>query len=61
MINLPDPYADPRFNLEIDRQTGFKTRNLLTLPMIARNGEVIGVFQIVNKRGECSRWRTRRC
>ena len=50
MINLPDPYADPRFNAEIDRQTGFKTRNLLTLPMIARSGEVIGVFQVVNKR-----------
>jgi eukaryotic-like serine/threonine-protein kinase len=50
MINLPDPYTDPRFNVEIDRQTGFKTRNLLTLPMIARSGEVIGVFQIVNKR-----------
>jgi serine/threonine-protein kinase len=50
MINLPDPYADPRFNTEIDRQTGFKTRNLLTLPMIARNGEVIGVFQVLNKR-----------
>ncbi len=50
MINLPDPYADRRFNVEIDRQTGFKTRNLLTLPLIARSGEVIGVFQIVNKR-----------
>jgi serine/threonine-protein kinase len=50
MINLPDPYADPRFNSTIDRQTGFKTRNLLTLPMIARSGEVIGVFQVLNKR-----------
>ena len=50
MINLPDPYADGRFNSEIDRQTGYKTRNLLTLPMIARNTEVIGVFQIMNKR-----------
>jgi serine/threonine-protein kinase len=50
MINLPDPYADPRFNPEIDRQTGYKTRNLLTLPMISRSGAVIGVFQIVNKR-----------
>jgi putative methionine-R-sulfoxide reductase with GAF domain len=50
MINLPDPYADARFNTEIDRQTGYKTRNLLTLPMIARSGEVIGVFQILNKR-----------
>jgi serine/threonine-protein kinase len=50
MINLPDPYADPRFNVEIDRKTGFKTRNLLTLPMISHSGEVIGVFQILNKR-----------
>jgi serine/threonine-protein kinase len=50
MINLPDPYADPRFNTEIDRQTGYKTRNLLTLPMIAQSGEVIGVFQVLNKR-----------
>jgi serine/threonine-protein kinase len=50
MINLPDPYADPRFNVEIDRRTRFKTRNLLTLPMIGRSGEVIGVFQVVNKR-----------
>ncbi len=50
MINLPDPYADPRFHSDIDRQTGYKTRNLLTLPMIARNGEVIGVFQVLNKR-----------
>jgi serine/threonine-protein kinase len=50
MINLKDPYADPRFNPEIDRRTGYKTRNLITLPMIARNGEVIGVFQVVNKR-----------
>jgi serine/threonine-protein kinase len=49
-INLPDPYADPRFNPAIDRKTGFKTRNMLTVPMIARSGEVIGVFQILNKR-----------
>jgi serine/threonine-protein kinase len=51
MINLTNPYADPRFHSEIDRQTGFKTRNLLTLPMIARSGAVIGVFQVLNKRG----------
>jgi serine/threonine-protein kinase len=50
MVNLADAYSDPRFNPEIDRQTGFKTRNLLTLPMVARSGEVIGVFQILNKR-----------
>jgi eukaryotic-like serine/threonine-protein kinase len=49
-INIPDAYADPRFNREIDRRTGHKTRNLLTLPMLNQQGEVIGVFQVVNKR-----------
>jgi serine/threonine-protein kinase len=51
LINLRDAYADPRFHSEIDRQTGFRTRNLLTLPMTAAGGELIGVFQVVNKRG----------
>lgn len=51
IINLPDPYADARFNPEIDRKTGYTTRNLLTLPMMDRRGRVLGVFQVLNKRG----------
>jgi serine/threonine-protein kinase len=50
-VNLPDAYADPRFNPEIDRRTGYRTRNLLTFPMRARDGRIIGVFQVLNKRG----------
>ena len=49
IILVPDAYADPRFNPEIDRQTGFRTRNLLTLPLIAPDGQVIGVLQALNK------------
>jgi putative methionine-R-sulfoxide reductase with GAF domain len=49
-VNLADPYRDERFNPEIDRRTGFVTRNLLTLPMKARDGRVLGVFQVLNKR-----------
>ena len=49
-INIADPYADPRFSPESDRRTGFRTRNLLTLPMTSHDGTVIGVFQAVNKR-----------
>lgn len=49
-INIADPYADDRFNPENDRRTGFRTRNLLTLPMTGHDGRVIGVFQAVNKR-----------
>jgi serine/threonine-protein kinase len=50
-INIPDAYADPRFNPEIDRRTGYKTRNMLTFPMRAQDGNILGVFQILNKRG----------
>jgi putative nucleotidyltransferase with HDIG domain len=48
-INIPDAYADPRFNQEIDKRTGYKTDNLLTFPMTGHDGTVIGVFQAVNK------------
>jgi serine/threonine-protein kinase len=49
-VNLSDPYADPRFNPDIDRRTGYRTRTLLTLPMRARDGQILGVFQVLNKR-----------
>jgi len=49
-VNIADPYADARFNPENDRRTGFRTRNLLTLPMTGHDGKIIGVFQAVNKR-----------
>ncbi len=51
LINLPDAYADPRFNPEVDRRTGQRTRNMITLPMNGRDGRVLGVFQVLNKRG----------
>jgi GAF domain-containing protein len=49
-INLDDPYGDVRFNPEIDRRTGYRTRNLLTMPVKAAGGQIIGVFQLLNKR-----------
>ncbi len=50
-INLADPYSDPRFNPDVDRRTGYTTRNLLTVPMMAASGARLGVFQVLNKRG----------
>ncbi|HNW59744.1 MAG TPA: GAF domain-containing protein [bacterium] len=49
VINIPDAYADNRFNPNIDRQTGYHTSNLLSAPMRNRPGEIIGVFQTLNK------------
>jgi len=51
VLNVPDAYAHPLFNPEIDRQSGFRTRNLLNVPVIDRAGEHLGVVQVLNKRG----------
>src|SRR5215472_13617819 len=51
VLNVPDAYADPRFNREIDRRSGFRTRNLLNAPVIDRAGGRLGVIQVLNKRG----------
>ncbi len=49
VLNIPDAYQDPRFNPEIDRKTGYRTRNMLTMPLLNKNKEIIGVFQVLNK------------
>ena len=51
VLNIGDAYADPRFNREIDRRSGFRTRNILNVPVIDRTGERLGVLQVLNKRG----------
>jgi phosphoserine phosphatase RsbU/P len=51
LINVPDCYADERFNPAIDRETGYTTRCMLTLPLIGFEDSLIGVLQILNKRG----------
>src|SRR5262249_9828472 len=48
-INIPDAYADPRFNPEIDRTTGYRTRCVLTVPLAGFDGQVVGVLQVLNK------------
>jgi adenylate cyclase len=48
--NIADPYADPRFNPEVDRATGFTTRSILCQPIFDKHGGRIGVTQILNKR-----------
>lgn len=49
--NITDPYADPRFNQEVDRRTGFTTRSILCVPITNKVGARIGAAQALNKRG----------
>ena len=50
-INIPHAYADLRFNPAFDRKTGYFTRSILCVPVVNKNGKVIGVTQALNKRG----------
>ncbi|KAL6036078.1 hypothetical protein STEG23_017999, partial [Scotinomys teguina] len=40
---------DRRFNDEIDKLTGYKTKSLLCMPIRSSDGEIIGVAQAINK------------
>jgi len=50
-INLEDVYQDPRFNKEVDAHTGYRTRSLLGMPLYTRAGSILGVIQLLNKKG----------
>jgi len=49
-INIPHAYADLRFNPTFDKKTGFFTRSILCVPVINKDGKIIGVTQVLNKR-----------
>lgn len=50
IIRIDDCYADPRFNPEIDRLTGYRTNTLISVPLIGADDHVVGVMQALNVR-----------
>lgn len=50
IINVPDCYADPRFNPGIDKATGYRTRCMITIPLIGIDDELVGVLQLLNSK-----------
>ncbi|HEX9436707.1 MAG TPA: GAF domain-containing protein [Candidatus Limnocylindria bacterium] len=51
-INVPDAYADERFDSSVDSRSGFRTMNILAVPVWDRGGRsVVGVIEVLNKRG----------
>ncbi|MBN2123925.1 MAG: protein kinase [Deltaproteobacteria bacterium] len=47
---INDPYSDPRFNREVDAKTGFRTRNMICMPVLGSEVELLGVIQVLNKK-----------
>lgn len=52
MLNLKDVYNDPRFDRTVDKQTGYRTKTLLTMAVRDAAGAVVGVLQALNKQGD---------
>ncbi len=50
VLNVQECYADPRFNRDIDAATGYRTRNMLSVPLIGFDESLVGVLQVLNKR-----------
>ncbi len=51
-INIPDAYADARFDPDFDKETGYRTRSILCLPLIGNGDRLIGVIQVLNKKDQ---------
>ncbi len=51
MLNIPNAYAESRFNPVMDHMTGYRTRSILCHPLINKAGKVLGVIQALNKHG----------
>jgi len=49
-IRIDDAYADPRFNQNVDKQTGYRTRSILSLPVKDHDGRVFAVAQLLNRK-----------
>lgn len=50
-IIVNDAYSHPDFLSEIDKETGYRTTNIITAPIFNSNREILGVLQLLNKDG----------
>jgi len=49
IVNIPDAYADQRFQPSVDLKSGYRTRSILSVPMTGALGGLVGVLQVLNK------------
>jgi signal transduction histidine kinase len=49
IVNIPDAYADQRFQPSVDLKSGYRTRSILSVPMLGALGGLVGVLQVLNK------------
>jgi len=55
VIHLPDVYKIPKqetfqFNKSFDKRSGYHTRNMLSIPLLKQNNDLVGIVQLINSR-----------
>lgn len=50
LLNVKNAYRDPRHNAQIAQEIGYKVRSILTAPMKNLHNEILGAFQVLNKK-----------
>ena len=48
VINVPDTSTEPGYSRQIDQQTGYHTRSVLSVPLIGSRLQLVGVLQLLN-------------
>jgi len=48
-IIINDVQSDENFNAEVDKKTGYNTKNMMVIPMVNSHNKIIGAFQVINK------------
>lgn len=51
-IFIDDAYKDERFNQDVDKQTGYRTKAILVIPIKNNQDQIIGAYQAINKMTE---------
>ena len=49
VVLIPDAYTDPRFNPEVDKRTGYRTRTILCVPIRNKAGKILAALQLLNR------------
>ncbi|PWV04191.1 putative cAMP specific phosphodiesterase [Trypanosoma cruzi] len=47
-VKISDAYSDDRFNREVDKATGYRTKTILCMP-VTYEGSIVAVAQLINK------------
>ncbi|KAL4461779.1 hypothetical protein ABPG72_011589 [Tetrahymena utriculariae] len=48
-MNVFDAYEDPRFNKQVDFDTGYRTKTILCVPIKDQKNQVVGCLEAINK------------